>query len=463
MVSRRLLLASMLCAMGCDGESEGNLPEETGTTPQVQRTWTSSLPDTSTLKMGGPLRPVRSVFHTHTPYSHDACDGEGWKDGSIDLDCQGEVRRGLCETAYDVAFLTDHPDHGDTPAFEELFLGAKTLERVDGGIAAGWMDCDGGHRVQIRAGYEDELMPVGLTRHVDADPEVRHRLLNQDDAEAMQAMQAAGGRVLVAHTESRPVEHLMALQDLGLHGLEGFNVHAMFAPDIRSKYLGLSPSGFAEDLGRFTRPGSEAEPDLYFLTVLEEQSVSLAKWDALLARGPMMVTAGTDAHRNILPLPMTDGERVDSFRRAFRWFSTWLMATDTSVAAVDEALNARRSYVVFEALGTPEGLDVYGVDASGARVEVGGEGAITEIVVSCPTLSVQSPQGEVPPEISVEVWKDGELWQSSCGTFPVSEGVFRMVARMRPQHLRPFLTGVEDLSEKTYPWVYSGALRVQGL
>lgn len=56
--------------------------------------------------------------------------------------------------------------------------------------------------------------------------------------------------------------------------------------------------------------------------MLIEQAPSLQKLDGLLARGPIVAAAGTDAHENVLPTLLRDGERGDSDRRMLRWFSS---------------------------------------------------------------------------------------------------------------------------------------------
>ena len=43
-----------------------------------------------------------------------------------------------------------------------------------------------------------------------------------------------------------------------------------------------------------------------------------------------VTTLGTDAHRNSLNFPWSDGERIDSWRRMNRWFSNHLLTTATN-------------------------------------------------------------------------------------------------------------------------------------
>ncbi len=406
----------------------------------------------------------RAVFHLHSPYSHDACDGAGWVNGVMDTTCEADLRRALCTDRYDVAFVTDHPDYGDQQPWEALFHvhpGDELIRGEGDDILANKITCDDGHVVLWRQGFEDELMPVGMRHQIVAPTqEERHTIMNASDASAVAAMIEAGGTVMIAHTESKDPQHLAELQDAGLHAVEAFNVHAMFAPNIRGDFLGLDPLGFLADLGPFTSSSSDAQPDLLFLAVHVQQDVSVAKWDALLQRGPMMATAGADTHQNVLPAILSDGERVDSYRRGLRWFTTVLLAKSDSLADVDEAVASRRAFIAFEILGTPRGFDFH-LETDAGVVEMGGDSAATgKLVVTCPTLASGSPRGEGKPDISVIVYKDGQEFQQGCGEWPVERGVYRVRVDMVPNHLTEFLGSVPTNLIKSYPWIYSGAIRV---
>jgi hypothetical protein len=456
---RLLLLATLAaCTSSTPVEPETDVPAETDLPVGV---WSGALPSA---RLAIPdLRGMihqRAVFHLHSPWSHDACDSRGVVDGVVDEACLGDLRQALCTTRFDTAFLTDHPDYGDGQEFDQLFHPREgdRWEEVDGHKAS-VITCEDGHEVRWRAGFEDELMPVGLAGHIDPDQGTRHGLLNGTGADSVAAMQAAGAKVMLAHTESRTTETLAALQELGLHAVEAFNVHAMFAPDIRQEHLGLDGGSWLSDAADFTNPELSTEADLLFLTVLQEQAPSIARWDELLARGPMMATAGTDAHQNVLPLPAKDGERIDSYRRMLRWFSTMLQTEDGSLLAVDAAVAARRAFVVFEAIGTPAGFDLH-LEAGAEVYEMGSDAPAGTLVVTCPELAPGSPRGEEEPELTVTVYKDGVPWQSACGRYEVSEGVYRVRIESTPHHLRPFLGEVADRYLKPYPWIYSGAVRV---
>ncbi len=424
--------------------------------------WTRTLPPTGDGPRG--LFDRRAIVHLHSPWSHDACDGEGLVDGVVNEACLQDLRRGLCDARIDAAFLTDHPAYAAFQPYDDLFHHRDGDGWIDEGGAhvANELSCPDGHRVRWMVGIEDELMPIGLGEQVAGDDTAENdRIYNAYDGDAVRAESRAGGSVFVAHTEQRPVADLEPLQDAGLVGVEIFNLHAAFDPDIRGEFLGLDPLGWAEGIAPFTSPDATGEPDLFFLGVFDEQGVSLEKWDALLQRGPVTGVAGTDAHQNVLPLPLRDGERGDSYGRMLRWFANHPLATADTPAAIEDALASGRTYVAFEALGTPSGFDLHLATNAGV-VEMGGEGAAGELVVTCPTLHPDSPRGLSDPEVTATVYRDGAAWKQGCGTFPTEgPGVYRARIEVVPHHLEPFLGDDPEPYLRPFPWVYSNAIRVR--
>lgn len=452
------------CSSGpVDGATDA--PGETGPVAPAwpEGVWNRALPEAAALAPVRGLVPRRAVFHLHSPFSHDACDNAGWVDGVLDTACRDDLRAALCTLRFDAAFLTDHPDYGDRQPFEALFHPAPgdSLVRDGERLLRSEIACEDGHTLRWMAGFEDFLMPVGLHGHVDADPAVRNRILNAGDRAAQDAMRAAGGRVLAAHVEGRSPEDLERLQDDGLHGLEVFNLHAMFAPNLRP-LLGLDALGWAADIGPFIAQEPGLEPDLFVLAVLGEQRVTVDRIDALLQRGNLMLTGGTDAHQNVLASDLADGERGDSYRRMLRWFSTMLLADDATPEALDAAVAAKRSYVAFEILGTPEGVDLHHEAPDGTITEMGSDTAATEgtIVVGCVGLADGSPYGADEPEVEVRVLRDGAPWQTGCGRFSAPAGVYRVEVWSTPRHLAPFLGADPERWVRPYPWVYTSAVRV---
>ena len=452
-----MLLFSMLVA--CTGKA----PVDSDTGPQTVP-WSRELPESAETAPPRGFLARRSIVHLHSPWSHDACDGEPLPNGLPDEDCLQDLRGGLCDTRVDMAFLTDHPAHAAYQPYDDLFHhrdGDEWVD-VDGKHRANRIHCESGHVVTWVPGIEDELMPVGLDRHVSLDSTENDAIYNSYDATGVDSEEAAGAHVFTAHTEQRNLVDLSMLQDAGLAGTELFNLHAAFAPDIRSEFLGLDATSWFADIAPFMDDQGTAEPDLFVLAVLGEQTPSVALWDGLLARGPMTGTAGTDAHQNVLPMLFRDGERGDSYRRMLRWFSNVVLASSDDPVVVEAALASSRSYVAFEILGTPEGFDFHLEPTSGDVVEMGGEGSAGTIVAECPVLSTSSPRGLDAPEVTATVFKDGVAWATGCGDHPTDgPGVYRVRVDIVPYHLRGFLGADPEPWMRAFPWVYSNAIRVR--
>ena len=407
-------------------------------------------------------------MHLHSPWSHDACDGEPLLDGKPNQACLQDLRDALCATSIDIAYLSDHPAHAADQPFSALFHAAEDDEQIEreGALIATRITCPDGHNVMWRAGIEDDLMPLGLEQHTaPGDPAESFRLYGAASPESIQAHARSGGFVSMAHTEGKDLETLQALVASGLGGVEVFNLHAMFDPTKRSEDLGLHPTGWASDIATFTTKDGTAEPDLFFLAVLQDQTVSLERWDKLQQSDSVVGFAGTDAHQNVLPMDFRDGERGDSYRRMLRWFSNHILiaASDAppSPEQADEALAAGRLYVAFEILGTPSGLDFHLRDSDGTVTEMGATGSGDTIVATCPSISAASPKNTDQPEIKATLYKDGIAWAEGCGEHYLTEpGSYRLRVDMIPHHLRDFLGTTPNEWLHSYPWVLTNHIRV---
>ena len=454
-------LIALLALTAC----EPPLGETADTGPRVVP-WNPGLP--SLVDDVGQVRgytPLRSIVHLHSPWSHDACDGHGYEDGVLDEECLAELRDGLCRLSIDAAYLTDHPSHAAERPFEDTLLmrGDDEAVQLGGAVVANRIHCEGGHRVLWLPGFEDELMPVGVEGTPVPHGDELETLYNQSDLEAFEAMASVGGIVLQAHPEERSLEELERRQDDGLQGVELFNLHAMLSPETREDIYGLDAFGWVEDIGPFTDEDSTAEPDLLFLAFYQEQGPNLERWDHLSARAPTIGIAATDAHRNVMPITLSDDERPDGFRRNMRWFSNHLLAASTDVTGADEALAAGRLYAAFEALGTPAELGFWYTDADGIDHEMGATTAPGgKLALILPILSAGSPQdGSGQPTITGAVYKDGVLWQEGAGSWDISEpGVYRARIDILPTHLTGFLGADPEPYLHSYPWVYTNPIRV---
>lgn len=434
------------CVHRDDGDSD------TGGAPALDVPYVGEHAELAVTSPGGRAWK-RGLVHLHSPYSHDACDGNGMPDGGINEECLQHQRDGLCATRMDFAFMTDHPDFAAYQAYDDMLLPREDDELLVDGKR---MTCPDGHVVTLMPGIEDELMPIGLNRQVSEDAEESSRIYNDYDQEAFTEDIAAGALVMQAHTEGQDIDTLLARQAMGLTGTEMFNLHAMVDPTKREEDLGLDAYGYLDELGPFITGTTNAEPDLGFLGVYQQQDVSIERWDALNAVGLVVGTAGTDAHENAIPSIMSDGERVDSYRRMMIWFDNVALVDGTDPQDYEDAVAAGRLFIAFEILGEPGSWDVHYGD-----LEFGGEAPLgDDLVVSCPTLSAESPQQGDAPEITVAVYKDGVAWQDDCGTFtPDAPGVYRAVATITPHHLSGFLDDQQALIKPT-PWLYSNAIRI---
>jgi len=452
----------MLACMSPDAPPKSD-SSDLGTIP-----WSGELARTSEeLPPQRGWQPRRGIVHLHSPWSHDACDGQPMPDGKPDSECLADLRRGLCETKMDFAYLTDHPAHAADQAYEDLFHtqpGDEAVE-VNGVQIASRIPCEDDGSVLWMPGIEDTLMPVGLESHAGTHSENNHEIYDSATPDAIEALQDSGSVVLVAHTEGKDLATLTDMMDAGVQGLEIFNLHAAFDPSKREDDLGLDGLAWLTEITPFTSPDGTGEPDLFFLAVLQEQTVSVQRWDALSQDSRVIGVAGTDAHQNVLPLDLRDGERGDSYRRMLRWFSNHLLI-DEEISEIgpthtDEALSAGRGYVAFEILGTPAGFDFYLEDADGVAHEMGSNAPSGSLVVQCPSLSARSPRGLETPEISATIFKNGEEWSAGCGDFPSDgPGVYRVRVDILPKHLTDFLGDEPKTWLHSYPWVYSNSIRV---
>lgn len=434
--------------------------------PDLERTeqpWDPGLPDLMNAVSPGDYAWARGIVHLHSPWSHDACDG-AYEEGESIESCLDDFRDAICTNRLDYVFVTDHPSYAAYQSIEDLLWveGNDTLISESGRPVANEMACPNGQTPVYMPGFEDELMPLGVTRHYSDDLDERHELYNRYDGYAVQALNELGATVLVAHTEHRDLGVLSELAVSGLAGVEMFNLHAMVDPTKRSEDLGLDPTSWLTDAAPFTSPDGSAEPDLMFLAFYQEQSVSVELWDDMSALGATVGVAGTDAHQNVIDLPLRDGERLDSYRRMIRWFSNWLLVSEDTPKGYREALSSGRAYAVFESLGTPEGMDV-SVSSGGLRVEVGGSANTGDVMnVVCPTLSLESPQSLEQPLIEAVIYRDSEELARGCGEHRLSEaGVYRVVFEITPHHLGVFMGDEGDRFIRPFPWIYANPFRVQ--
>lgn len=421
------------------------------------------LPPSEELFSARGMRVARVLTHVHSPYSWDACDGQGLHDGIPDAECLKHFWDALCANRVDRAFLSDHPDAMANYPFEVLKaqVGAPP-------------PCENGHVATTAIGFEDRLMALGLRQHLELTPETRFETYKRETRATVERLSTeAGALVAIPHTESRSLE---LLRELRPDAIEVFNLHALLDFKIRGPSLGTAAYRPIPTLvGYFLDPFAELEPDLMFLFFLETFENYFQKWNALVASG-INVTglASTDAHENVMKQKLWDGERVDSFRRTTRLASNLVLTSTLDGDAIQDSLKSGRSVMAFEALGSPVGFDFVAVQAAdGAVIEMGSAARLGAGPVR---LEVQAPKlhalwsSKTFPEIKLELWKvnkDGEAQRvaSHDGSFvyeAAETGAYRVHVTMVPRHLRAYLGDLAAEAERTFPWVISNMIRVEG-
>lgn len=441
--------------------------------PPAPPAWDRTLPEASVLGVHRGLTPARGIVHLHSPYSHDACDGNPRPGGAPDEACIADLRTALCTDRIDYANLTDHDDTMADEDFIKLFSMRGPDQPVMRGAdqIASRITCADGHQVLVTVGGENELMPIMLDRHVAGTVQQRHDTYNGFTAADADAYRAAGGLVWVAHTESKTLDELMAAQP---DGIEVYNLHANIDPDIRRDYLGLAPGAAFSAAAEFadTNPG-HPEPDLAMLGFFAPNLPAIQKWETLLGQGrKVAVTAGSDAHQNAIPIPLADGERGDSYRRVLRWFANFALVRDPhDVGQIEEALRTGQMFAAFELLGTPEGFDALATTPSGAQIELGGTVPATEGA----TLTVEVPVVRgLDPALPAPTIRARVLWISPAGTEVLAQsdhhldvhlgakGAYRVEVTIIPSHLGPYLGDLgPDRAEVELPWIYTSPIYVR--
>lgn len=432
--------------------------------------WPHTLESASVMGAARGWTTRRVIVHAHSVHSHDACDGNPYVDGGPNLPCLEDFRRSLCALKLDAVFLTEHAERVSWVPLETV-LQAHPGDEVlrEGSDAVGLrITCADGHRTVVFPGAENELMPVALRRHPVAVNGDLERTYHADDPAGVARFREAGALVAIAHTEQRTIEQLRTLSpDL----IELYNIHANLDPRIAGPYLNYDIGPAFADLLRFARSGPELEPDWAFLTFFVESQNDLTKWGQLLGEGRRMpAVAGSDAHQNTLSMVLSDGERGDSYRRIFRFFSNELLVRgEPTRASMLDALQQGRLFVAFEALGTPEGFS-YTAEAGGVTREIGEEVPLAmapTLVTTVPTvrgLNAALPRPTVRARI-LRAEASGAWTEVAAGTdtvryTPTQPGAYRAEVRMMPNHARPYLAGLERLVREV-PWVYANAIYVR--
>lgn len=404
----------------------------------------------------------RGIVHCHSPYSHDACDGDPRPDGERNEACFQDVRHGMCATRQDFVFLTDHASLFADFEYPEVLLYAPgdTLIERGGRPVANRVDCGDGHEVIVAAGTETGMMPIGLEGHVGDTPAERRVAYGTVDASAIAALKAAGALVFLHHTEEWAQSDVLTLP---IDGIEIYNMHTNMM-DNMAQVLELA-------IRLVTEPETMPTPELGLLGVFMEVEESLAHWSRASVIRRMPGVLATDAHQNVVSELMEDGDRLDSFRRGMRWFSNYVLVPDGPAddVVIKAAIGEGRLYGSFDYLGYPEGFDFHAM-ADGQTIEMGGEtsdAAEVTLHVACPGVWNLNPGGPQPVVTCHLLRADGaggwEEVDAAEGdlSFVADPGAYRAEVRMVPEHLRPWLGPSPDPFVVERVWIYANPIYVR--
>jgi hypothetical protein len=336
--------------------------------------------------------------------------------------------------------------------------------------------CSNGHKPLVMAGFESRLIALGMTQHLATAASEREAIYSTESSTLRADLQSlAEALVVIPHTESRSLETIRAVIP---DAIEIYNVHANLDPKIRKQYLNESAFDPIPYLMSYLiDPYSDLIPDFSFLTFVKVQSLYFEKWNALIAGG-LRVTGvvGNDGHENLLSNPLTDGERLDSFRRILRMVNNHVYVASVTETEVKSALKNGRSSVVFEGLGSPTHYsftanrkgDTSETARIGDSLSVNGGSAVFK--ATPPSLHAQSTQGSVPPSVRMTLQRvnsDGSETQVAETTNAPMEaevttlGNYRLNVYIRPRHLGEFLAQFAKLADEEFRWIVTNPITLK--
>lgn len=312
-------------------------------------------------------RDYRGVIHVHTAYS----DGTG---------TYATIGRIAARQGLDFLLVTDH----------------NTLQPLRDGKEGWYPSATASPRTLVLAGEEvsapdGHVLALGVTEPVNR---------GQSSQAMIEAITRQGGLAFLAHPH---------------YGRRPWTNWAV------SGYTGLELYNTVEDAGadrwaRLALVGLLAAPDDFYRSLIRRPSETLARWDALLARGGRLTGIGAvDAH----------GLRMAPYRMLFQTVRTHLLMPELSKAAILEALRAGHAYFALELSGDAAGF-VFRAEAGGATAGIMGDAVALR---SGLTLLIFTPA-----TAQVRLFKDGapvEERRAQTWRYPVAApGVYRVEAEL---------------------------------
>jgi hypothetical protein len=333
---------------------------------------------------GLPARTIAGAYHIHTVRS----------DGSGD---RAAVAAAASRAGLAFVIVTDHGDGTRTPDPPTYVQGVLCLDGVE-------ISTTGGHYVAL--GLGPTPYPLGGAPSAVVEDVAR-----------------LGGFGVAAHPDSPRPELAWTDGNAAVDGIEWLSADTEWRDESRTRLARVL-------LDYAVRPG----PAL--ASILDRPSTTLARWDALTARRPVVALAGHDAHGGIgrraeagpaLPVP-----GVPSYEASFRAFSVRavLSAPPSGEASADarallDALRSGRVYTAVDAVAGPAVLDFHAV--RGGRHSPMGS-------VLAPGPATLSARASVPQGARTVLLRDGrEIKSADGGTLELDEALAQGAYRIEVQ------------------------------
>jgi hypothetical protein len=485
------LSLTLLASFALGGCSSDDKAEETAADVAVE---SSGLPDGSLdqgpavpdepdfdprLILGaGDFPPVRGYvivpghIHAHNVFSHDACDNKPRVDGETGArneECYQELRKALCDDKLSFMFMTEHTSglfcEYEYPEvlYYEPGDGDELLVR-DGDPVANWMRCADGRRVLLQAGFDGELMTIGLERHLRATSEERHALYGSITQPLIDELHANGALVAAAYAADWDPAEIVK------HPWDGYELYNpatnLKDPATMSKALKL--------VGKMVKePETLPDAEVVYALLFDEGAENVSSWANIILKRPVFNYIGTNIHRNAFPTEMPDGDRLDSYRRFLHIFANYLMipaerADDYDDVALKQAIAAGRLTNAFTFYGIPMGFD-FRAEVGTDLHEMGAQlplAPAVRLVAETPRVYGRVPAGS-EPTLTTRILRaipDGwEVLASGSGQVHLDvqqPGAYRAEVRIVPNHLVPWLGEDPAAGLVEHTWVYSNSIYV---
>jgi hypothetical protein len=235
----------------------------------------------------------------------------------------------------------------------------------------------------------------------------------------------------------------------------------------------LSSSGVVVLADYLNQPEKMPHPDLAFLAFYEPLKLQLDKWYTTVEKRNITPIVGTDIHRNVVKKELSDGERLDSYRRFMRWFSNFLLVKEFKPSEFKTAIKEGRVYVVAEGLGTPTGFDYYaetkdGIVNTGSTIKLED---FKKFVIKIPTIvGIQNADKYIRVRLfkikdkgEIEILSPVSRAEKSVIEISdgIDKGVYAVQVLLTPMHLKYLCKRYASDYIKEFVWIYSNTIRIE--